>query len=509
MLITFVVAYLIVTIAIGLLAARRVHNAKDYMVAGRSLPLYMNVATVFATWFGAETVLSVSATFAKDGLGGIPGDPFGASVCLVMAALLFAKLFYRMNLLTIGDFYKQRYGKGVEVLTSLAIVGSYLGWTSAQMTALGLVIHVLSGGALDLNTAILLGAGVVVVYTIFGGMWSVAFTDLFQTVVILIGLTLVAFLVGDLAGGAGKVLSQAAADGKFNWLPADAKGWWVMAGAFFAFAFGSIPQQDVFQRMTSAKDEKTAVRGTLLGGTIYFCFAFVPIFIAYAALVADPSLAKHFASDDAREIQRILPDLVLGKMPLWAQVMFFGALLSAILSTASGALLAPTSLFTENVLRPFVPRMGDRQFLLTLRIILVTFTACALVFALNSKSTMYEMVQNAYNVTLAGAFVPLVAGAYWKRASTQGALLSIVLGIGCWIGAANLAPEALVPANLIGLAASVIGMLLGSLAPQLIANKGHSIATSLQHALHPAHAAHGHSAAAHAPVGGAHGRPHG
>src|SRR5512134_2122908 len=134
MLITFVALYLLVTIGIGLLAARRVHATKDYLVAGRSLPLYMNMATVFATWFGAETVLSVSATFAKDGLNGIPGDPFGASVCLVIAALLFARLFYRMNLLTIGDFYKQRYGKGVEVLTSIAIVMSYLGWTSAQMT---------------------------------------------------------------------------------------------------------------------------------------------------------------------------------------------------------------------------------------------------------------------------------------------------------------------------------------------------------------------------------------
>ena len=153
MLITFVVAYMAVTIAIGLLAARRVHGAKDYLVAGRSLPLYMNVATVFATWFGAETVLSVSATFAKDGLSGVPGDPFGASLCLVLAALLFARLFYRMNLLTIGDFYKHRYGKGVEVLTSVAIVLSYLGWTSAQLTALGLVIHVLSGGVLDLSTS--------------------------------------------------------------------------------------------------------------------------------------------------------------------------------------------------------------------------------------------------------------------------------------------------------------------------------------------------------------------
>ena len=476
-LIIFVAFYLAVTIVIGLVAARRVKSSADYMVAGRSLPLYMNMATVFATWFGAETVLSVSATFAKDGLGGIPGDPFGASVCLVLAALLFAKLFYRMNLMTIGDFYKQRYGQGVEVITSFAIVASYLGWTSAQMTALGLVIHVLSGGAVALNTAILIGAGVVLVYTLFGGMWSIAFTDLLQTIVIIIGLSLVAWLVSDMAGGTQKVIAQAASDGKFNWMPADAKGWWAMAGAFFAFAFGSIPQQDVFQRMTSAKDEKTAVRGTIYGGLIYFAFAFVPIFIAYAAVVTDPNLAKLFAGDDAREIQKVLPELVLNKMPLWAQVMFFGALLSAILSTASGALLAPTSLFTENVLKPFAPKMNDKQFLFTLRIILVTFTCIALLFALNSKSTMYEMVQNAYNVTLAGAFVPLVAGAYWKRATTQGALFAAIGGLLVWLGVMNIAPESLVPANLCGLAASFVLMIMGSLAPQIIKNAGAPIPT--------------------------------
>ena len=168
----------------------------------------------------------------------------------------------------------------------------------------------------------------------------------------------------------------------------------------------------------------------------------------------------------------MLPDLVLNKMPLWAQVMFFGALLSAILSTASGALLAPTSLFTENVLRPFAPKMGDKQFLTVLRGVLIFFTACALLFALNSKSTMYEMVQNAYNVTLAGAFVPLAAGAYWRRATTQGALLSSVGGIAVWLLMQNVASDTLVPANLIGFAASIALMVMGSLAPQII--KDHS-----------------------------------
>ena len=97
---------------------------------------------------------------------------------------------------------------------------------------------------------------------------------------------------------------------------------------------------------------------------------------------------------------------------------------------------------------------------------------------------MYEMVQNAYNVTLTGAFVPLLAGAYWKRANTQGALFSIVLGVGTWLAASNVAAEAMVPPNLVGFFASIIGMLLGTLAPTIIGHHGQSIEASLAHPKH-------------------------
>ncbi len=465
MLITSVVVYLLITIGIGLWAAKRVANSRDFLVAGRRLPLYMTVTTVFATWFGAETVLSVSATFARDGLGGIVADPFGSSFCLVFVALFFARAFYRMDLLTIGDFYRKRYNRPVEVTTSLAITASYLGWTSAQLTALGLVFTVLSGGALSLNEGILLGAAIVLGYTIWGGMWSVAWTDLFQTVVIIIGLWIVALLVSDMAGGTGKVIAAAADAGKFSfWPEGGSKEWLAFAAAWATLAIGSIPQQDVFQRVTSAKNESTAVRGTLIGGVVYFAFAFVPIFIAYAALVVDPQLAQLFKSDDAREIQFILPHFIRDRVPVWAQVMFFGALLSAILSTASGALLAPTALFTENVLRPFYGNMGERQFMFTLRIVMVCFTLAALLFGLNSKSTMYEMVQNAYKVTLAGAFVPLVAGLFWKRATSAGAMASILLGLSTWLLAEAFAPDGLWPTQFVGLAFAILGMVVGSLA---------------------------------------------
>ena len=474
MLIGSVVAYFLVTIGIGLWAAQRVKSSRDYLIAGRSLPLYMNMATVFATWFGAETVLSVSATFAKDGLGGIVADPFGSSFCLFFVALFFARAFYRMDLLTIGDFYHKRYSKPVEVVTSLAITASYLGWTSAQLTALGLVISVLSGGAIGLNTAILIGAIIVLGYTIWGGMWSVALTDLFQTVVILIGLTAVAVLVGNMAGGPSKVVSAAVEAGKFEfWPKGGTKEWLAFAAAWATLAIGSIPQQDVFQRVTSAKDERTAITGSLFGGVAYFCFAFVPMFIAYAALVIDPGFAKLFANEDAREIQRILPNLILERTPMWAQVLFFGALLSAILSTASGALLAPTALFTENVVKPFAPPLGDRQFLLLLRTVLVLFTLAALLFALNSKSTMYEMVQNAYKVTLVSCIVPLAAGIYWKRATNAGAMLSVVSGLASWGIAELTAADATVPPQFVGLAFSLIGIVLGSFVPRPVGAHAH------------------------------------
>ena len=467
MLIGSVVLYLVVTIAIGLWAAKRVHNSKDYVVAGRSLPLYMNAATVFATWFGAETVLSVSAEFAKNGMGSIIADPFGSSFCLVIVAVFFARAFYRMDLLTIGDFYRKRYGRTMEIGTSVVIAISYLGWTAAQLTALGLAFSTLSGGAISLQWGIVLSAVVVLAYTVWGGMWSVALTDLFQSVMIIAGVGIIAWFVGDMAGGAGKVVAAAAEAGKFEFWPrGGSREWLFFFTAWATLALGSIPQQDIFQRVTSAKNERTAILGTLLGGVVYFSFAFVPVFIVFAALMVDPSLGQLLSAEDAREMQSILPAFILRHTPLWVQVLFFGALLSAILSTASGAIIAPTSLVTENVIRPLERHMSDRKFLLTLRVVLVVFTAAALIFALLSKKTMYDMIQNAYSVTLVAAFVPLAAGIFWKRANNAGAIVSALSGFAGWLAVEWFVNDPALPSPLVGLAFSLLGVVAGSLVPR-------------------------------------------
>ena len=471
MLIVFVTLYLLLSVGIGLYAATRVHSAKDFAVAGRSLPLPVVTATVFATWFGAETVLGVSATFVRDGLGGVVADPFGAAMCLILAGLFFAPRLYRMGLLTIGDYYRVRYDRTVEVVTSIAIVVSYLGWVAAQIKALGLVFNIVTAGAISNEWGMVLGTVIVLSYTTFGGMFAVAFLDFIQMMVVMCGLLFIAWYVSGMTGGAGAVIAHAADAGKLQFFPTGGYSAWVpFIGAWITMMLGSIPQQDVFQRITSAKNEKTAVRGSVLGGTIYFAFAFVPMFLAYAATLVDPATFGELVKTDS---QLVLPMLILNHLPVFAQVIFFGALLSAIMSCSSATLLAPSVSFSENIVRGFYPDMSDRSFLLVMRISLVVFAMIVLFVALNSRLTIFQMVESAYRVTLVTAFVPLAFGLYWRRATTQGAYFAMGAGLGTWLVAETFVVSTIWPAQILGFLAAITGMLAGSLLPQRIGRAPH------------------------------------
>jgi len=465
-----VIAYLFVTIGVGLWAAKRVKNTADFAVAGRHLPLFMIITTTFATWFGSEIVLGVPAKFIEGGLRNVVEDPFGAGTCLILVGLFFAAKLYRMNLLTISDYYRKRYGSAVEIICSLIIMLSYLGWVSAQVTALGLVFNLLSGGAVSITMGMVIGVVSILAYTLFGGMWSVAVTDFVQMIILVVGLMVLAFFAADMAGGAGKVIDLATSRDLFQFWPEPS---WHDMVFFFAAAItmmlGSIPQQDVFQRVMSANTEKSAVRGTVIGGSAYILFAFVPMFLVASALIIMPEATAGLLKDDP---QKVLPTLVMEKMPFVMQVLFFGALLSAIKSCASATLLAPSVTFTENIWRQFRPKVSDRENLKTMRISVLVFSACVLAYSIRMQGTpIYELVSGAYQVPLVGAFVPLVMGLYWKRATTQGALLAVFLGIGVWLSGLNMAWGAAFPAQLAGVLAAFTGMIAGSLAPQAIRNQ--------------------------------------
>jgi len=466
-LIWFVILYWLISVAIGLYAARNVKNSRDFAVAGRSLPMCVVTATVFATWFGAEAVLGIPAAFLKEGLNGVVADPFGSSLCLILVGLFFARKLYRMNLLTIGDYYRQKFGRTVEVLVTLCIVISYLGWVAAQIKALGLVFNVVSGGFLSMEAGMIIGSASVLIYTLKGGMWSVAITDFLQMIIIVVGMLYIGWEVSGLVGGPVAVITHAADAGKFAFWPTGGMRdfLWFFA-ALITLMLGSIPQQDVFQRVASSRDEKTAGRASVLGGVLYFCFAFIPMFLAYSATMIDPKMVTGLLETDP---QLILPTLIITRVPLFAQIMFFGALLSAIKSCASATLLAPSVSFTENILKGLLPPQTDKQFLFGMRCVVLIFTVLVTLFALQTESSIYKMVENAYKVTLVAAFIPLAFGLYWKPATRQGALTAILLGLTTWTGLELLAPQGYWPPQLAGLLASLSGMIAGSLLPQWIA----------------------------------------
>ena len=467
MLVWFVVAYLIVSIAIGLVASTRVHNTKDYAVAGRHLPLPVVTATVFATWFGAEAVFGVSATFVQEGVNGVVADPFGSSMCLVLAGFFFATQLYKLNIITLGDFYRMRYNRTVEVLTTIAIVISYMGWVAAQIKALGLIVNMITQGAVSEQAGMVLGMAIVLTYTTLGGMLAVAVLDFVQMIVVIGGLLFIGYTVSTMTGGVTPVIAHAHAAGKLDfWPKGDAWVWITFIGTWMTMMLGSIPQQDVFQRITSAKSAKIALWGSILGASIYFLFTFVPMFIAYAATIIDPAYFGKMVVEDS---QRVLPSLVLERMPLFAQIIFFGAVLSAIMSCSSATLLAPSVTFAENIVKGYMPNLSDKGFLRVMRICLLGFAGMVLIYALNSERSIFGMVESAYKITLAGAFVPLVFGAFWRRSTSQGALAAIICGISTWALIEILVGDAsLVPPQMIGLGVSILAMIIGSLLPQKI-----------------------------------------
>ncbi len=464
MLLAFVVVYILMSLAVSLWAARRVHSARDFYTAGRSLPLSMVTAMMFAGWFGAETVLGIPATFMEDGVIGLISDPLGAAACLIIFGVFFARRLYRLNMMTIGDFYRRRYDRGIEVLTGFAIALSYLGWVAAQITALGMMIHLLSGNLVSVEQGIMLGTGIVLIYTIVGGLWSVAITTSIQIVITVISLSCIAWLLASQVGGIEPVIDHAIANNAFS-LKEEVTPLLALAmlTSFITLAFGSVPQQDVFQRANAARNENIAVWSAILGGSLYLLFTAVPLFMAYTANLINPEFVSHIMQTDG---ESLLPRVIEQQLPLFAQVIFYGALVGVIMGTSASTLLAPSFMITENLLKGLFTRpLSDKQLLLLTRAVLTGFAVLVCWYALWSREQdtgIHAMVEAAYKVTLVVAFVPLVAGLFWAKANKVGAWWSILLGLSVWIGCELAFPDALVGAQWWGLLASTLGMVVGS-----------------------------------------------
>ena len=450
MLLSFIVLYLLITVFIGWWASRRVKTTRDFVIAGKNLPLLVAASALFATWFGSETIMGASSEFVEHGVLGIIEDPFGAALCLILVGFFFARPLYKLNILTFNDYFRIRFDRRIEFISAIFMVPSYFGWIAAQLVALAIILNVLAG--LPIWLGIVICTIVVVIYTYIGGMWAVSITDFIQTILIIIGLSAIATQLYYKVGGF-KPLIAATPEGFFQFLPeANFHSIIHYIAAWITIGLGSIPQQDIFQRVMAAKDLKTSVWSAHLGGLMYLTFGLIPLFIGLCGKVLYPEIAEGDA-------QLVIPTMVLEHSGTFLQILFFGALLSAILSTTSGAILAPATVIGENLVKPYFKNLSDQQLLHIMRLSVVGVAICSAIMA-SMSANIFDLVAQSSALSLVSLFVPLTAGLYWKRASKAGALLSILLGMAAWLffefwGSA-------IPSLIWGLLLSILGMLMGS-----------------------------------------------
>lgn len=444
---------MLVTVFIGIWASRRVRTSTDYVNAGRRLPLMLSSAALFALWFGSETLFGATSSFLEKGVLGIIEDPLGGVLCLILFGAIFARKLYRMNLVTLGDLFRLRYGPKIELIASCFMLITFFGYIAAQLVALGLLLQLLSG--VSLSTGIIISAGVVTLYTLAGGMWAISITDFAQGVIIVIGLIWAAFTLVQDAGGIQQVIASAP-DNHFRFLPENKPlDWMHYLAAWITLGLGSLPSQDIFQRMNSSKNEDVAVRSFYIGSGIYLIIAILPIFIVLAAWQLYPQLLEG-------DMQQVLSKVVKEKMPIGVQFMFFGALMSAIFSTCSGAILAPASILAENIIKPiFGNKMTDKNLLLTLRLGVLVMAAAGCWMAL-LRNNIFELVAESSVLGLVTLLVPMTFAVFFpEKATRAGTITSMILGFSVWwVSEYYIETEA--PALIYGFLASLTGMLLGN-----------------------------------------------
>lgn len=418
-----VIAYLLLMLAIGAWARTQVHDTEDYLVAGRRLPLWMAMPTLLATWFGAGTLLTAADEVRAEGLRAAAMEPLGAGLCLILAGLVLAKPLWEMRLLTLADFFAQRYGRSAEVTAALLMIPTYLGWIGAQFVALAGLAEQLFGIPVPVGLALVAAIGTT--YTLLGGMWSVTMTDIVQMTLVAIGLIILTLEVLWRAGGGVlpglEAIYTALPDAKRIFIPRDSPqallGW---IGLLAVGTLGNLPGQDLMQRIFASRSSTTAVRACILAGLGYLTLGTLPLILGLAADMLSPGHAGTATIG-------MLAQLFLS--PAHA-ILLLLAVISAVFSTIDSAILSPASVLSENVLADAAwlkldPLARNRWAVLSIAI-------GGLVMAYWGEDA-YSMLESAYALGLVSILAPLLLGVHTQRGTQATALWSMGLGTIVWL----------------------------------------------------------------------------
>jgi SSS family solute:Na+ symporter len=472
--------YLMVILAVSIYASKRIKGKEDFIVAGRRLPLWMAWATLFATWFGAATIMGAAGTVREEGVIGVILDPFGAGFALVVAGLFFAKPLWDMKLLTMGDFYERVYGRKAGLVASVVLVIGYFGWIGGQFVGLGDLVHHFFH--IPAFWAVVLGASVILVYTMVGGMWSVTLTDALQLTVLLSGLVVLAWSVlsvlgeGSAFSGVGTLLQKTEPEFLAVLPEATLVATLAWAGTFSSGCFGCVPGQDLMQRVFAAKDSNVAKQACILAGILYLTFGLIPIGMGLASRILVPE------GDLGDRTLVVMAEKFFSPAML---VVFVLSLVSIIISTATSAVLAPATILGNNLMGKLGIFNGRELFAERLAVAVMVLGGLVVAF---SGETILELLEWSLSIILVGLFVPLLMGLFGKPKGELSGLLAIVFGSLAWLArvlmeyqflpmpdgseldyaqyvlenhGAMLHAVAVVPDALWGLAASFVGYFVG------------------------------------------------
>jgi SSS family solute:Na+ symporter len=424
-----VIAFLAASLVVGTLTSRLVkRSSKRYMVAGKSLPLFF-VGTMLAAQSidGNSSLGNVSLVY-QFGFWAGAVIPIGLTVCLVLTGAFYAKKLNKMSMLTLPDFYYRRFGAGPEGISAILMMISFIVLVAGNFAASGFILSAVLH--IDFFWAMLIAALVVLVYTFAGGLFSSAYTDIFQ-----IYLAIAAFWAAFIffAGGFsgvdfGTILGNAPPSYlDLSGLTDMGNGALVNWAGILALGLGDIVALDFMERVFAAKDGKTARRGAFMGGGLTALTIIPTSMIGIVALYFLPNLADPFTA---------YPDIAINHVPFAIGVALLMGVLGASMSTANGGLLAISSVMSRNIIQRDIlrkwfkkPGMEDRKLLRTTRIFTIPMMAAAFILGyLLPQPGVYLIL--AFDIVFAGAWAPLTLGLFWKKSNWYAAITSLILGSG-------------------------------------------------------------------------------
>lgn len=415
-------AFLVLQLGIGVWISRRIATEDDYLVAGRRLGPLLATFSIFATWFGAETVIGSAGEAYASGVSLGSAEPFGYGLCLVLMGLFLARPLWNRGMTTLADLYRARFGLRVERLAAVLLIPASVLWAAAQIRAFGTVVSLV--GDVPMDAAIGIAALFVIAYTTFGGLLADAYTDVIQGIVLAIGLVLLLVVTVQHVGGTGAALAAIGSSGRINLTPQAAGPWYLTLEAWAIPVIGSLTATEVVSRVIAARSGEVARRASLGAGALYIALGLIPLAVALLATQFIGALP---------EAESVLPAVARELLPPLLFAVFAGGLVSAILSTVDSTLLVASGLLTHNLIVPLARVTREGRKLWIARAGVIAFGVLAYLLAL-STSGVLALVEQASALGSTGIVVTVLFGLFTSLGSPRTAGATLVIGLVSYVG---------------------------------------------------------------------------